>query len=128
MKKNILSVDNEPLTVELVKVILEKEGYKVITALSGKECIRQLEKNKIDLILLDVMMPDLSGWDVYQRIRAKNKKVKVIFLSILEISPDRKKQLLKEGVSDYIIKPFNAQELAKKVGLILLPKISKKLK
>jgi DNA-binding response OmpR family regulator len=119
MIKTIMSVDNESITVNLIKDILEKEGYKIITALSGKECLEKLQKNNVDLILLDIMMPDLSGWDVYDRIREKNKKVKVAFLSILEISPSRRKEIAEKGVSDYITKPFNPRDLIERVKLIL---------
>jgi DNA-binding response OmpR family regulator len=119
MTKTIMSVDNELITVTLVKDILEKEGYKVITALSGEECLEKLEKNKVDLILLDIMMPGLSGWDVYERIKEKNKKVKIAFLSILEISPSRRKEIAEKGVSDYITKPFNPNDLIERVESIL---------
>jgi len=118
-----MSVDNEPITVKLVKEILEKEGYKVITALSGTECLEKLEKEKVDLILLDIMMPDMSGWDVYERIRKKDKKVKVAFLSILEVSPSRRKEMEEKGISDYITKPFSPKDLARRVKSILNKKV-----
>jgi two-component system, OmpR family, response regulator VicR len=119
MRKKIMSVDNEPITSKLIKDILEKEGYEVITASSGGECLKKLEKEKVDLILLDIMMPELSGWDVYERIRKKDKKVKVIFVSILEVSPTRKEELIKDGISDYINKPFTSTELVRRVNLVL---------
>jgi DNA-binding response OmpR family regulator len=120
MQKKILSVDNEQTTVNLVKDILETEGYKVTRVTSGKECLRKFEAHPdYDLILLDIMMPDLSGWDVYERIREKNKKVKVAFLSVIEISKERINKLKQEGLSDYITKPFDSEELIKRVKSIL---------
>lgn len=117
----ILTVDNEPDTVELVKAILEKDGHEVITALSGKEGLEKKKEEKPDLVLLDVMMPDLSGWDVYARIRKENNNVKVAFLSVIEISDDRKNKLLEEGLSDYILKPFTPEELTERVKAIVAP-------
>lgn len=115
----IMAVDNEPDTVAMIKKMLEGEGYKVSTALSGKSCLKKLGKEKPNLVLLDIMMPDLSGWDVYQRIRKKNKKVKVAFISVIEVSPERKRRLRKEGVSGYIMKPFTREELIEEVKAIL---------
>ena len=117
----ILVVDNEPDTVELVKKILEKEGYEVVPAFSGKEALSKNNREKPDLVLLDIMMPDLSGWDVYQRLRKKNPDAKVALLSIIEVSAERRKKLLDEGLSDYILKPFTAKELVDKVGAIVKP-------
>jgi DNA-binding response OmpR family regulator len=119
MIKTIMSVDNESTTVELIKHIFEKEGYRVVTALSGKECLKKLEKEKVDLILLDVMMPDMSGWDVFEKIRKTDKKTKIIFLSILEVSPNRKREMLEGGVSDYITKPFEPKYLVERVKAAL---------
>jgi two-component system, OmpR family, response regulator VicR len=119
MMKNIMVVDNEPETVALVKTILENKGYMVSTAYSGKECLSSMKKSKPDLILLDIMMPDMSGWDVYQRIRKTDNKTKISFLSAIEVSPERKKTLLKSGVSDYITKPFMPMDLLKRVAAIV---------
>jgi DNA-binding response OmpR family regulator len=115
----ILSCDNEPDMLALIKDILSKGGFKVISATSGRECLKKKDEEKPDLILLDIMMPDMSGWDIYQRIRKKDKKQKVAFLSVLEVSEERKKSLIKEGVSDYILKPFKADRLIKRVKAIL---------
>jgi two-component system, OmpR family, response regulator VicR len=117
--KTVMFVDNEPETVTLVKTILENRKYNVLTAYSGKECLNTLKKAKPDLILLDIMMPDMSGWDVYQRIRKTDKKTKIAFLSAIEVSPERKKTLLKSGVSDYITKPFLPDDLGKRVAAIV---------
>lgn len=116
----IMTVDNEPTTVELVKSILEGAGYKVITATSGQECLDKLAAGaKPDLILLDIMMPGLPGWEVYQSIRKTDKKVKVAFLSVVDVSEKGKASLIKCGLSDYIVKPFTADELISSVKKIL---------
>jgi two-component system, OmpR family, response regulator VicR len=117
--KTVMVVDNEPETVALVKTILENKGYCVTTALSGKECLDAMKSKKQDLILLDIMMPDMSGWDVYQRIRKTDKRTKIAFLSAIEVSPERKKTLIKSGVSDYITKPFLPDDLVDRVSDLL---------
>ncbi len=100
--------------------MLENGSYKVTSAASGKACLKRLEDNeKYDMILLDVLMPDMSGWDVYQKIRKKDKKVKVAFLSAIECSKERMKKLKQEGVSDYILKPISPGDLKKRVAAIL---------
>ncbi len=118
MKKRILHVDDDADTVNLVKDILKKD-YDVQGASSGKECLTLLGKKKFDLVLLDVLMPDMSGWDVYQHIRKKDKKIKVAFLSAIECSKERLAKLKKEGVADYLTKPISPDELRKKVAKII---------
>ena len=119
MKNRILVVDNEPDTVELIRTILASAKYGVSTAFSGLECLEKVEREKPELVLLDLMMPDLSGWDTFNRIRRKNMKVKIAFISVIEVSRDRKEKLLLNGLSDYITKPFTAEELLERVGKIL---------
>jgi two-component system response regulator VicR len=119
MPKKIMVVDNEPDTVDMVKAILEDGGFVVVTAYSGTECLKKVEVEKPDLILLDIMMPDLSGWDVYNRLRKTDKETKVSFLSAIEVSRERMDKLLQSGLSDYITKPFTADELLERVGRIL---------
>ena len=117
--KKIMVVDNEPDIVDLTRTVLELGGYQVISAYSGEECLRKLEKEKVDLVLLDIMMPGMSGWDVFNRVKKKNSDIKVAFMSVLEISDKRKQVLLDEGLSDYIMKPFDKDGLLKRVDSIL---------
>jgi len=118
----IMHVDSEPDTVELVKRVLEKEGFEVVTAYSGKECLDKLKNEDVDLVLLDIMMSDMSGWDVYQRIKKMKNKPKVAFLSMIDVSGKRRRVLFKNGISSYIIKPFDNDDLIEKVVKIVNPK------
>jgi CheY-like chemotaxis protein len=117
--KKIMVVDNEPDIVDLTRTVLELGGYNVIPAYSGEECLRKIETESVDLILLDIMMPGMSGWDVFNRIKKKRSDIKVAFMSVLEISDKRKQVLLDEGLADYIMKPFDKETLLKKVDIIL---------
>lgn len=117
--KKIMVVDNEPDIVDLTRTVLELGGYQVVTANSGEECLRLLEKEKVDLVLLDIMMPGMSGWDVFNRINKKSTKIKVAFMSVLEISDKRKQVLIDEGLADYIMKPFDKETLLNRVDKIL---------
>ncbi|MBN1281107.1 MAG: response regulator [Candidatus Thermoplasmatota archaeon] len=117
--KKILVVDNEPDIVDLTRTVLEIGGYTVVPSYSGEEALRKLEKEKVDLVLLDIMMPGMSGWDVFNRIKKKNKDIKVAFMSVLEISDKRKQVLLDEGLADYIMKPFDKETLLQRVDHIL---------
>ena len=117
--KKIMVVDNEPDIVDLTRTVLELGGYNVVTAHSGEECLRVLEKEEVDLVLLDIMMPGMSGWDVFNRINKKSTDVKVAFMSVLEISDKRKQVLLDEGLADYIMKPFDKDTLLNRVDKIL---------
>ncbi|MCJ7571827.1 MAG: response regulator [Candidatus Thermoplasmatota archaeon] len=120
--KKIMVVDNEPDIVDLTRTVLELGGYQVVTAYSGEECLRRLEKEKVDLVLLDIMMPGMSGWDVFNRINKKSTQIKVAFMSVLEISDKRKQVLIDEGLADYIMKPFDKETLLNRVDKILTEK------
>ncbi len=117
--KKIMVVDNEPDIVDLTRTVLEIGGYTVIPSYSGEEALRKLEKEPVDLVLLDIMMPGMSGWDVFNRIKKKHSTVKVAFMSVLEISEKRKQVLLDEGLADYIMKPFDKDTLLERVDNIL---------
>lgn len=116
----ILVMDNEPDILSSVRTILEKEGYSVTCVPTGKEAVDLVKTDKFDLVILDIMMPDLSGWDVFNRIRKINANQKVIFLSVLEISPGRKEQLEKLGLAEYILKPFDRSVFVARVKSILM--------
>ncbi len=116
----ILVMDNEQDMLSSIKDILTKEGYKVSCFNTGKKVIAALKTKKFDLLILDIMMPDLSGWDVFSRVRKINNKQKVIFVSALEISPERKKVLENYGLAEYITKPFDMATFVDRVKIILL--------
>lgn len=120
--KRIMIVDNEPDIVDLTRTVLEIGGYEVVPAYSGEECLRLLDREKVDLVLLDIMMPGMSGWDVFNRINKKSPEIKVAFMSVLEISDKRKQVLLDEGLADYIMKPFDKETLLNRVDRILKEK------
>lgn len=117
--KRIMVVDNEPDIVDLTRTVLELGGYIVIPSYSGEEALRKLEREKVDLVLLDIMMPGMSGWDVFNRIKKKNKEIKIAFMSVLDISDKRRQVLIEEGLADYIMKPFDKETLLQKVDKIL---------
>ena len=118
-KIKILHMDNEEDTLVSVKAILEKEGYEVTSVNSGKAAVKEVEADGFSLVLLDIMMPDLSGWDVFTRIMKVDPNVRVAFLTVLEISPERKDDLRKHGVAEYILKPFERNEFVAKIRSIL---------
>ncbi len=117
--KKILVVDDEPDILELIKDIL-KSKYEVYTAKNVKEAVSTLEKVKIDLIILDIMMPQIDGWDFLWMIRG-SEKYREIPVIIVTARADAEDKLigLKEGVKDYIVKPFLPNELINRVEEIL---------
>ena len=117
-KKVILHVEDDEETRKLVKDILAN-GTEVVSAKNGKEGLEKAKELHPDLVLLDIMMPDMSGWDVYQKLKKNGNKSKVAFLTVIECSRSRMKQLKKEGVSDYIVKPFIADDLSSRIKRIL---------
>ena len=121
MAKKIMVVDDEKNLQELVKAILEEEKYEVITVSSGAECLEKLKKVKPDLILLDMMMPRMSGREVLELIRnnPRTKNLKVAFLTVARYSETGKEALTKLKTVDYIEKPFDKNELVRRVKKII---------
>ena len=102
----ILIVEDNIDIHNLIKEILEKENYKILDAYSGTEALLLIEKEKIDLILLDLMLPGINGEEIIQQI----KEIPIIVISA-KSSNDDKVNMLLEGANDYITKPFNTEEL-----------------
>ncbi len=126
MKHKIMHVDDNKDTREAVKLVLESEGYKVISVNNGKSCLKKLQKEKPDLVLLDMMMPDMSGWDIFQKITKDKIKTKVAFLSVMSIEESRKRNFYKSGIADYILKPFITEDFIKRIKKILTKPIKGK--
>lgn len=121
MKKYILVVDDEEDIRDSIKNVLEKEGYGVVVAKDGKNALVILNKYKFDLIILDVMMPEMSGWDVMTEVlKTKSQyKNKILFLSVVEISDERLKELISKGAIGYMTKPFDITNLVTKIKEIV---------
>lgn len=116
MPKKILVVDDEPDIRESVKMILQKNGYNVITAEDGDQCLEKLKDETPDLILLDIMMPGTPVSEVVKQI----KDVKIAFMSVVRISDARKRGLTaQDNIVDFFQKPFNVTDLIDRVELIL---------
>jgi len=116
MVKTILVVDDEPDVRNSVKTILEMNGYKVITAVDGDDCLKKTREVKPDLILLDIMMPGTPVGNIVKQI----KDIKIAFMSVVRISDARKKGLCsQENIVDFLQKPFNVVDLIDRVSLIL---------
>lgn len=114
--KTILVVDDEPDIRESVKMILEPNGYKIIMAIDGDDCLKKLEKQTPDLILLDIMMPGKPIAEVIKQI----KDIKIAFMSVVRISEARKKGLCEQSnIVDFLQKPFNVDDLISRVKLHL---------
>jgi len=115
--KRVIYVEDDADTANAVKTVLELAGYGVDLALCGKDGLKKLRKNRYDLALMDIMMPDMSGWDLYQKV--KGRKMRFAFLSALPVSAERLKELKKTGISDYITKPFSNKDLVARVRKML---------
>jgi DNA-binding response OmpR family regulator len=117
--KKILYVEDHKDTAEAVKLILDLAGYDVDLAFFGKEALKKVRNTKYDLILLDIMLPDMSGWDIFQTLSKQKLDLKYIFLSVIPVSTERMKELRKEGISDYITKPFERKNLIERIRMII---------
>ncbi len=122
-KKRILCVEDHPEMIELVQLILGRRGYEVVGAVGGREGIEAMVEDPPDLLLLDLMMPDVDGWEVFRQIRAKEalKDVPVVIITAKAQTIDRVLGLEIAGVDDYITKPFGPRELVDSVERILGP-------
>jgi two-component system, OmpR family, response regulator len=121
--KKILVVDDEPKIVEIIKAYLEKDSYQVITAYDGKTALNMVFAQHPDLVILDLMLPEISGWDVCRSIRKKSE-VPIIMLTARDEVTD-KIIGLEMGADDYITKPFDPKELVSRVRAVLRRKESK---
>jgi len=117
MSKKILVVDDEPRIVEIVKAYLEKDGFKVVTAYNGRAALEAFRRESPDLVILDLMLPEISGWDVCRRI-CQESDTSVIMLTARDETTD-KIVGLELGADDYITKPFDPKELVSRVKAVL---------
>ena len=125
--KRILCIEDEAEMIDLIRLILSRRGYEVQGANGGKEGIDLVRQEKPDLVLLDLMMPDMDGWEVYQQMKADEatRDIPVIVVTAKAQSIDKVLGLHIAKVDDYIAKPFSPQELLTSVEEVLGRKKSK---
>jgi two-component system, OmpR family, alkaline phosphatase synthesis response regulator PhoP len=117
-KTSILLVEDEENLHEALKLNLELEGYEVISAFDGAAALKAVQAEYFDLIILDVMLPEMDGINVTETIRLKNFEVPILILSAKNSSSDRVLGL-KKGADDYLTKPFNLEELLLRVKKLI---------
>ena len=117
MPQTILIVDDEKRLVSLVESYLIQEGYRVVTAFNGKEALSAANKDKPDLIILDIMMPEMNGYDFMRAHRAEHDTP--IIMLTAKVEDDDKVIGLELGADDYVVKPFKPRELMARVRNVL---------
>jgi len=117
----IIYIEDEQEMIDLVRLILGRKGFEVIGANGGRDGLDLVRREKPDLVLLDLMMPDMDGWDVYQQMKAdeETRDIPVIVVTAKAQSIDKVLGLHIAKVDDYISKPFSPPELLESVRKVL---------
>ncbi len=119
--RKVLVIDDEPGIIEIVEANLEGDGFEVISAINGKEGLEKIKSDRPDLVVLDVMMPEMDGWEVLRRIEQDPDLagLPVIMLTAKAADEDYIHGL-EEGAVEYITKPFYPQELVNRIKITLM--------
>ncbi len=119
--RRLVYIEDEQEMIDLVRLIMVRRGYEVIGATGGRDGLVAIRENIPDLVLLDLMMPDMDGWDVYQQMKAddKTRDIPVIVVTAKAQSIDKVLGLHIAKVDDYISKPFSPSELVESIEKIL---------
>lgn len=116
MPKTIMIVDDEPDIRKTVKTVLEKEGYKIVTATSGDDALKKWKVKKTDLVLMDIMMPGTPVKEIVPQMKGS----KIAYLSVVRTSEAEKEDLTKsKNIVDFIQKPFDVEDLIKRVKKLI---------
>jgi two-component system alkaline phosphatase synthesis response regulator PhoP len=118
MKGRVLLVEDEENLRSTIALNLELEGYDVQCAVNGKEALAMFRANRFDIVVLDIMLPEINGLDVCREIRKENRNVFILFLSSRSMGSERIEGL-KAGADDYLSKPFNLEELLLRIEILL---------
>lgn len=118
----VVCIEDEPEMIDLVRLILGRKGFEVIGAPGGREGLQVIAQVRPNLVLLDLMMPDMDGWEVYQRMKAdpETKYIPVIVVTAKSQSIDKMLGLHIAKVDDYITKPFGPSELLRSIEKVLI--------
>ncbi|MBU2559922.1 response regulator [archaeon] len=117
----IMVVDDNERILEVLSKVLERKGYEVMVANSGEKCLEMLKSEKPDLILMDVMMPEMNGWKVVEKIKAdpSNKGIIISMLTVKSMTSDKDKSLIDVGADYHISKPIDNDELLSTISHLL---------
>ncbi|EHN10487.1 DNA-binding response regulator [Patulibacter medicamentivorans] len=114
----VLVVDDEPNIVDVLSMALKFQGFEVATAATGEEALAQVEAFRPQIMVLDVMLPDITGFDVAERLGAQRSHVPIIFLTARDATEDKLRGLTSGG-DDYVTKPFSLEELVARIRVVL---------
>jgi two-component system response regulator VicR len=120
-KRRILCIEDEPEMIDLIRLILERKGFEVVGAVGGQEGLDAIRREKPVLVLLDLMMPDVDGWEVYRQMKADKElqDIPVIVVTAKAQSIDKVLGLHIAKVDDYVTKPFGPSDLVDSVERVL---------
>lgn len=120
--KRVLCIEDEVEMIELIRLILGREEFEVMGAMGGAQGLEVMTRTRPDLVLLDLMMPDMDGWEVYRHMKANKElsNIPVIIVTAKAQSIDKALGLKVAKVDDYITKPFGPQELLESVNRIFV--------
>ena len=124
-KLKVVCIEDEPEMIELIRFILGRRNFELIGAVGGREGLDMVRKVKPKLVLLDLMMPDIDGWEVYQKMKADKElsDIPVIVVTAKAQSIDKVLGLHIAKVDDYVTKPFGPQELLASINKVLGTKV-----
>jgi DNA-binding response OmpR family regulator len=115
LKHKVLLVDDEPAILKVFGMKLKVSGFEVSTALNGREALQMIKSEKPDILLLDLIMPIMDGFEVLQELRCFSK----LPVIVISAKPESYQRVLSLGANDFLAKPFNAEELLKKIRELL---------
>jgi DNA-binding response OmpR family regulator len=120
-KRRVVCIEDEPEMIDLIKLILARGNFEITGAVGGQEGLEAVRRLKPDLVLLDLMMPDIDGWEVYQQMKADEElgNIPVIVVTAKAQSIDKVLGLHIAKVDDYVTKPFGPQELLASIDKVL---------
>lgn len=119
--KKVVCIEDESEMIDLISLILKRQSVQVIGALGGRQGLEKIESEKPDLVLLDLKMPVINGWEVYRQMKASRemKNIPVVVLTAMTRSLDESLDLQDGLVDDYITKPFRPRKLIESVNRVL---------
>ncbi len=118
MGEKILTIDDSPQLIEMLRLCLERQGYEVIAAYNGSEGLRKFRENRPDLVILDIMMPDMDGWETCRSLREMSPNVPILILTVLKEKANIVRGL-SLGADGFLAKPFRSGELVARIQALL---------